>query len=49
MTLDVGRHLHSNPGPIVEVLQHVLALGVLERPAEGLLQREAAGAAVRVV
>lgn len=49
MALHVGRHLHGDPGSIMKVLQHVLALGVFDGPAESLLQGEVAGAAIRVV
>lgn len=46
VTLYVGRHLHSNSCSIVEVLQHVRALGVFDGAAVGFLQIEVAGAAV---
>lgn len=49
MTLYVGRHLHSDSGSIVEVLQHVLAVRVFDGQTVGFLQVEAAGAAVGVV
>lgn len=49
MALYVWGHLHGDAGSIVKVLEHVLALGVLSRPAKGLLQGEAVGPTIRVV
>lgn len=49
VSLHVWRHLHSDPGSIVEVLQHVVALRVFDHPAEGFLQGEPARSSVRVV
>lgn len=49
VTLYVWRHLHCDAGSVVEVLQHVVALGVFDQAAEGFLHGERAGAAVRVV
>lgn len=46
MTLHVGGHLYCDAGSVVEVLQHVLALGVLDQAAEGFLHGEPAGVAV---
>lgn len=42
VTLYVRRHLDSDASSIVKVLQHVMALGVFQRPAEGFLQGEMA-------
>lgn len=49
MTLYAWRHLHCDAGSVVEVLQHVVTLGVLDQAAKGFLHGEHAGAAVRVV
>lgn len=43
MALDNRRHLHSDAGSIVEVFQHVLALGVFEQGASAVVQGEATG------
>lgn len=48
MTLDNGGHLDSDAGSIVEVLQHVLALGVLQQRAGVPVQGEPAGPSIRV-
>lgn len=40
MALDDRRHLHGDAGSIVEVFQHVLALGVLEQRAGAVVQGE---------
>lgn len=49
VTLYIWRHLHGDAGSVVKVLQHVVALGVLDQAAEGFLHGEHAGVAVRVV
>lgn len=49
VTLYIWGHLYSNSGSIVEVLQHVLALGVFDQPAKGFLQGEPAGRPIWVV
>lgn len=48
MTLYDRRHLHGDPGSIVEVFQHVLALGVFEQRTGAVLQGGSSGLAVRV-
>lgn len=49
MTLYVRRHLHSDSGSIVKVLQHVMALRVFDQPPEGFFHGEPAGPTVGVV
>lgn len=49
MTLYDRRHLHGDPGSVVEVFQHVLALGVFEQRTGVVLQGGSTGPAVRVV
>lgn len=49
VTLYVRRHLHCDAGAVVEVLQHVVTLGVFDQAAESFLHGERAGAAVSVV
>lgn len=48
MTLDNGGHLDSDAGSIVEVFQHVLALGVLQQRTHVPVQGEPAGPSIRV-
>lgn len=48
MTLDNGGHLDGDAGSVVEVLQHVLALGVLQQRAGVPVQVEPAGPSIRV-
>lgn len=49
MTLYHRRHLHGDPGSVVEVFQHVLALGVFEQRTDFILQRVSTGPAIRVM
>lgn len=49
VTLYVWRHLHCDAGSVVEVFQHVVALGIFHQASKGFLHGERAGAAVGVV
>ena len=49
MTLDAGWHLHGDACPVVEVLEHVLTLGILGRVSKGLLHGEPVGHPLSVV
>lgn len=48
VALNIGRHLYSDPGSIVKVFQHMMALWLLESPPGTLLQGPRVGPAVRV-
>lgn len=49
MTLYHRRHLHGDPGSVVEVFQHVLALGVFEQRTNVILQRVSTGPTIGVM
>lgn len=48
VALNIGRHLYSDPGSIVKMFQHVMALWLLESPPGTLLQGPRVRPAVRV-
>lgn len=48
MALYHRRHLHGDPGSVVEVFQHVLALGVFGQQTIVILQRVSTGPTIRV-
>lgn len=49
VTLYHRRHLHGDTGSVVEVFQHVLALGVFEQRTNIILQRVSTGPTIRVM
>lgn len=46
VALDRWRHLHGDPGAIVEMFEHVMALGFLESPPGTFLYGPGMGSAV---